>query len=158
MRLLGVLLLLVLGFGCREKTYVYELTEQTVAPNNGVKTKAKTTEQFLNIAYANLYQTPLSPNELVRLSELIQSIGDKQLAYEMVIARMMADPAVNLPGTDAMRADLPKFVGETYRRFYVRDPSAAERAWWVNYLETNTNLTAEEVYFSFATSNEYGFY
>ena len=158
MRPLHFLFALFLLFGCKEKTYVYELTEQTVTPNNGVKTKAKSTEQFLNIAYANLYQTPLSPNELVRLSELIQSIGDKQLAYEMVIAKMMNDPAVNLPATDVMRADLSKFVGETYRRFYVRDPSEAERTWWVNYLETNTNLTAEEVYFSFATSNEYGFY
>ena len=129
-----------------------------MAPNNGVKTKAKTTEQFLNIVYANLYQVPLSPNDLVRMSELILSIGDKKIAYETVIARMMNDPDIQLPDTGAMRADLNAFVGDTYRRFFVRDPTQAERAWWINYLETNTNLTAEEVYFAFATSDEYGFY
>ncbi len=151
-------LLVFLAFGCTEETVIYEVNPVTVTSNNGGKTKQKSTEQFLNVAYANLYQTALSPTKLARLTDVVNSIGDKQVAYETVIAKMMSDPNVILPPTAEMRADLPAFITETYQRFYVRNPTEAEKAWWVNYLETRTNLTAEEVYFTFATSNEYSFY
>ena len=158
MKYFPFLFLLLLAVGCTEETVVYEVNPVTVTSNNGGKTKLKSTEQFLNVAYANLYQTALSPTELARLSDVVASIGDKQVAYETVIAKMMSDPAVVLPSTEDMRADLPAFITATYQRFYVRNPTEAEKTWWVNYLETRTNLTAEEVYFTFATSNEYAFY
>lgn len=145
-------------FGCTEETVIYEITPLAVSSDKGGKTKEKTTEQFLNVVYANLYQTALSPSELVRLTNVVTSIGDKQVAYETIIAKMMTDPAVSLPSTQEMRADLPAFIVETYKRFYVRNPSEAEKEWWENYLETHINLTPEHVYFTFATSDEYNFY
>lgn len=143
---------------CTEETVIYDVNPIAITPNNGGKTKEKSTEQFLNVAYANLYQTALSPSRLVELTNIVTSIGDKQVAYETVIAKMMADPAVVLPSTESMRADLTVFITETYKRFYVRNPTEAEKTWWVNYLTTRTNLTAEHVYYTFATSNEYNFY
>jgi len=148
----------LLAFSCTEETVIYEVNPITVTSNNGGKTKEKSTEQFLNVAYANLYQTALSPSELVELTNVVNSIGDKQIAYETVIAKMMSDADVILPSTEAMRSDLGAFISDTYTRFYVRNPTEAEKTWWVNYLTTRTNLTAEHVYYAFATSNEYSFY
>lgn len=151
-------IIVFLASSCTEETVIYDVSPITVTPNNGGKTKEKSTEQFLNIAYANLYQTALSPSELVELTNIINSIGDKQVAYETVIAKMMSNSDIILPSTDSMRSDLVSFITETYKRFYVRNPTEAEKTWWINYLTTRTNLTAEHVYYAFATSNEYAFY
>lgn len=149
---------LFLVSSCTEETVIYDVNPITVTSNNGGKTKEKSVEQFLNVVYANLYQTALSPSELVRLTNIVTSIGDKQVAYETIIAKMMNDPDVVLPSTEFIRSDLSAFITETYKRFYIRNPTEAEKTWWINYLETRTNLTAEHVYYSFATSNEYNFY
>ena len=145
-------------FACKEKSYIHEVDEINVTQNNADKDKEKSPEQFINITYANLYQEPLSPNNLVDITDVITSIGDKQVAYETVIAKMMADPAVILPTKESMLANMESFIVDTYKRFYVRLPSEAEITWWENYIESNPNLTPELIYFSFATSNEYYFY
>ena len=145
-------------WSCKEKTYVYEVNDLTVSPNSGEKTKEKSTEQFVSIVYANMFQRGISSSEMVDLSDLIRSIGDKQIAYEVIIAKLMTDPELSLPSSSEMRNDMPKFVTETYRRFYVRDPSEAEKTWWINYIETRPDITPELVYYAFATSNEYYFY
>ncbi|MGK0366646.1 MAG: hypothetical protein ACI85O_003721, partial [Saprospiraceae bacterium] len=125
-------IIVFLASSCTEETVIYDVSPITVTPNNGGKTKEKSTEQFLNIAYANLYQTALSPSELVELTNIINSIGDKQVAYETVIAKMMSDSDIILPSTDSMRSDLVSFITETYKRFYVRNPTEAEKTWWIN--------------------------
>jgi hypothetical protein len=154
------LLFLLVLFSCKQenKTLLYEVSSIDVEPNNSGKDKEKSQEQFLNIAYANIYQQPLSPNELVDLSDVITSIGDKQVAYETVIAKMMAEPDVQLPTKADMDADVEQFVIDTYKRFFVRLPSEAEKTWFVNFIESNPNLTPEHIYFTFATCNEYYFY
>ena len=150
--------LIIMLFSCKEKSYVHEINEINVAQNNADKNKEKTPEIFINIAYANLYQEPLSANRLVDATEAVLSIGDKQVAYETLIAKMMVDTDVILPTNAEMRNDLETFVEDTYKRFFVRIPTEAEKTWWVNYLESHPNLTAEHVFFAMATSNEYNFY
>lgn len=150
--------LIITLFACKEKSYVHEVNEIDVAQNNADKNKEKTPEIFINIAYANLYQEALSANRLVDATEAVTSIGDKQVAYETLIAKMMADPDVVFPTNAEMRADLETFIEDTYRRFYVRIPTEAEKTWWINYLESHPNLTAEHIFFAMATSNEYNYY
>jgi hypothetical protein len=150
--------LIIALFSCKEKSYVHEINTIDVAQNNADKNKEKTPEIFINIAYANLYQEALSTNRLVDATETVQSIGDKQVAYETLIAKMMTDPDVILPSNAEMRDDLETFVEDTYKRFFVRIPTEAEKTWWINYLESHPNLTAEHVFFAMATSNEYNFY
>lgn len=145
-------------FSCKEKSYVHEINEIDVAQNNADKNKEKSPEIFINVAYANLYQEALSTNRLVDATEAVLSIGDKQVAYEVLIAKMMVDPNVILPTNAEMRNDLETFIEEAYSRFYVRIPTEAEKTWWVNYLESHPNLTSEHVFFAMATSNEYNFY
>ena len=145
---------------CKENSYYYEVNDVLVTPNNAVKTKQKTPEQYLSILYANLYQQALSPSQLVELSDVVKSIGDKQVAYETIVAKMMTDSEVQelLPKMNEMRANLDQFIRDTYQRFYVRFPTEAEKTYWVNYLESHPNVTPEHVYFAFATSDEYYHY
>lgn len=158
MRYFIYIFLVVALFSCKEKSYIHEVNEIDVAQNNADKNKEKSPEIFINIAYANLYQEALSANKLVDATEAVLSVGDKQVAYETLIAKMMIDPNVILPSDAEMRGDLEQFIIDTYQRFYVRIPTEAEKTWWVNYLESHPNLTSEHVFFAMATSNEYNFY
>lgn len=158
--LLYFILCTLLFSSCKEKTYIYEVNDILVTPNNAEKDKRKTTEQYLSILYANLYQQALSPNQLVDLSDIIASIGDKQVAYETVVAKMMSDSEVHalLPTAEDMRNDIELFIKNTYQRFFVRFPTEAEKTYWVNYIESHPNITPEHIYFAFATCDEYYYY
>ncbi|MCB0705932.1 MAG: hypothetical protein KDC34_11505 [Saprospiraceae bacterium] len=149
---------LFLFASCKEKTYYYEVNDIEILPNNSGKTKQKSVEQFINIAYANLNQKALSPDQLVDITDVIASIGDKQIAFETIIAKMITAPDVAIPPDSEMRADVPLFVVETYKRFYVRFPTEAEKTFWVNYINSHPTVTPETVYFAFATSDEYYYY
>ncbi len=158
MKVLSLLLLCLSLWTCKEESYIYEVNEVRVASSNTDKTKEKTKEQYLNIVYANLFQTALSPNKLVQASNVVESIGDKQVAYETILAKFMKEGNVVLPSNASMRADIPKFIIETYERFYVRKPTEAEKTFFVNYIESHPNITPEHIYFSFASSDEYYYY
>ena len=149
--------LLALG-GCKEKTYVYEVEEVDLYSNASEKDKEKTVEQYLSILYANMFQKALSPNQLVNAKDVIISIGDKKVAYETVISKFMNDPEVKIPSGPEMRDDIDGFLIETYKRFFVRFPSEAEKAWFRNFIEAHPNITPEHIYFAFSTCNEYNYY
>lgn len=153
-----LILFLLAVSACKEKTYYYEVNDVTVVPNNSEKDKEKTVEQFIAILYANIYQKAISPDQLVDLTELIASIGDKRIAYETILAKMITDPDVVFPSNSEMRSDIGKFVVETYKRFYVRLPTEAEKAHFTNYIESHPTVTPELIYYAFATSNEYNYY
>jgi hypothetical protein len=68
------------------------------------------------------------------------------------------DPGVQLPSVEEMNSDPDAFIEDTYKRFFVRVPSEAEKTWIRNFIQTNPYLTPELVYFAFALSNEYQYY
>ncbi len=158
-KLLYAFIALALLSSCQsEDKYVYELNAVEVLPANANKNKEKTIEQFISILYANLFQKALSADDMVEIRKLIESIGDKEVAYEILISNYMNRPDVILPRNEDMRADLDAFLEETYKRFFIRIPSQAEKAFLKNMIESDPNITAEMVYFSFALSEEYRFY
>ena len=140
------------------KEPIYELTDVGVLPPSANKDQPKTNEQYVSILYANLFQDGLNANEVYGIGQCIESIGDKELAREVIIGNFMSRPGVLLPTDSAMRADIDAFVIDTYRRFLVRDPNEGERTWFRNYIEADPNVTPEIVYFSFAMCDEYCFY
>ena len=160
--LLKTFFLVVLGalamVSCKENSYIYEVNEVSVSPNNSEKNKEKSVEQYVAILYANLFQQALSPDQQVDLANLIASIGDKQIAFETITAKLITDPNIKLPTNEEMRADVSAFVIDTYRRFYVRNPTEAERTYFVNYIESRPHVTPVLIYYAFATSNEYYYY
>ena len=143
---------------CQKDDIVYDINQLQSSSYNANKNKLKSVSQYISIVYANLFQKALSSNELVEITRCIESIGDKQVAHEIVLSNFMNEPDVIIPSDSLMRADLDLFLEETYKRFFVRDISEAEREFFLNYLNANPNVSSEMVYMSFALSNEYQFY
>jgi hypothetical protein len=158
-----LLLISILPFGllsCKKEIEPdqYELNQVKLYPSISAKNKLKSQEQYVSILYTNLFQQALSGNKLVEIIDCLESIGDKELGREVLISNFMNDPTVQLPSDSTMRANPEKFVGETYERFFVREPSQAELTWFSNFITAYPQLSAEMVYFSFALSNEYLYY
>ncbi len=159
LRPIGVLLFAaLLVTGCKKEVYIYELDPVDVSQFGGDKDREKTNQEYAAILHANLFQTALSANDLYKIDQCIQSIGDKQLAREVIISNFMNKPGVIIPTTEEMLADVDAFIVATYNRFLVRNPTEAEKTWFRNTIAADPNVTPELIYFSFALSEEYLFY
>lgn len=152
---------LIMGaFGCKKDPIEphFELTGYELYPATAGKDKLKTNQQYVAILHANLFQTALSANDIFDLNNCIVSIGDKELAREVIISNFMNKEGVQLPTEEEMNMDINQFIMDTYIRFLVRIPTEAEKTYLRNYIQSNPFMTPELVYFSFALSNEYMFY
>lgn len=152
--------LLVAGLttGCKKDAFIYEVDPVDLSQFDGDKDREKTNQEYAAILHANLFQTALSANDLYEIDQCIQSIGDKQLAREVIISNFMNKPGVMIPSDSLMHADVDAFIIATYNRFLVRNPTEAEKTWFRNTITADPNVTAELIYFSFALSEEYLFY
>ena len=156
--LFTILLCFPLIFSSCKKDDVYELNQINATSYNANKDKLKSTNQYISILHANLFQQALSANELVEISRCIQSIGDKQVSHEIVLSNLMNKGGVIIPSDSLMRDDLNLFLEETYKRFFVRDITEAEREFFLTFFESHPNVSAEMVYMAFSLSNEYQYY
>jgi hypothetical protein len=153
-----VFIFLISVSACQKDIYeVYEINDIDVLPINAHKNKAKTDAQYISIIYTNYFQEPIGPNKLLQALDAIRSIGDKQIAYDMVVSKYLAAAPV-IPTKAEMDADPEAFVRNTYLRFLTRQPIEAELSWMLNYLKSNPTVTPDLVYLSFSTSNEYYYY
>ena len=122
------------------------------------KNKQKTNTQFISILYADLFQQSISGKKLNDMAILATAVGDKGMLNELLVSNFMNDPAVILPTSAAMNADVDKFIDDTYVRFYLRKPTTYEKAFLKNMISTDASLTPELIYTSFALSDEYQYY
>jgi hypothetical protein len=148
----------VLISSCKKDDIIYDVNQVNATSYNANKNKLKTIPQYISILYANLFQKALSANELVEITNCIESIGDKEVAHEIVLSNFMNQSGVTLPSDSLMRADLNAFIEQTYKRFYVRDLTEAEREFFLNFFASHPDVSVEMVYFAFSLSNEYQFY
>lgn len=142
----------------KDPDVLFELTPVTLYGSAAEKDKLKSTEQFVSILYTNIFQQALSSNQVFELTRCLESIGDKELAREVVISNFFNAPGVIIPTVAEMQADINLFIDNTYKRFFVRLPTEGERTWTRNFIQNNPYMTPELVYFSFALSNEYLYY
>lgn len=143
---------------CQKELDVIYGVNKTQALRNSPKDKLKSNEQYVAVLHANLFQEGISVRNMTMIQQLVSSLGDKKLAYELIISSFMNDASITLPTTSEMNADKNAFIEATYERFYVRKPSELEKAWWINYLDSNPTITPELVYLAFALSDEYFHY
>lgn len=149
---------LILLNSCQKDIYeIYEINDIEVLPVNASKNKAKTDAQYISILYTNFFQIPIGPNKLLEALNAIRSIGDKQIAYDIIVSKYL-NQSPELPTKAEMNADPETFIRNTYSRFLTRQPTEAELAWMLNYFQSNPSLTPDLVYLSFATSNEHYYY
>ncbi len=148
----------VLVSSCKKDDLIYDLNQVNATSYNANKNKLKTIPQYISILFANLFQKALSANELLEITNCIESIGDKEVAHEIVLSNFMNKSGVTLPSDSLMRADVNAFIEQTYKRFYVRDLTEAEREFFLNFFESHPDVSVEMVYTAFSLSNEYQFY
>lgn len=137
---------------------LYQVNEEELLPSNVNKKRLKTNEQYVSILYANLFQKALSANKVYDISQCFESIGDKVVAREVLISNFMNKPDVLIPSVTQMNANVEQFVIDTYKRFYIRLPTEAEKEYIKKSITADPNLTPELVYMSFALSDEYMYY
>lgn len=142
----------------KEEDVIYNVNQVNANSYSSGKDKLKSISQYISIVYANLFQEALSANELVEITRCIESIGDKEVANEIILSNFMNKSGVLMPSDSLMRADIDSFLEETYTRFYIRKITEAEREFFKNFLESNPNVSVEMFYTAFALSNEYQFY
>ncbi len=148
----------ILTFSSCKKDPIYDINQIQSQSYNANKDKLKSIGQYISILHANLFQKALSSNELVEITNCIESIGDKEIAHEVILSNFMNKSGVIIPSDSLMRADLDLFIEETYRRFYVRDITEAEREFFLNFFMSHPDVSSEMVYTAFSLSNEYQFY
>lgn len=158
--LLSLLLIGLLALsGCKkEKIYTYGVDEVTVEQPGASKPTVKSDFELISIAYTDLFGTTIPPDKLQEAAISYQAFGDKRLVIDMLILNYLNDPSVILPSNASMRADLDAFVDATFRKFFVREPSAFERWYVADLIAKDATLTPDLVYYAFMTSNEYRFY
>ena len=163
----GYILLFIISVftitSCRkEESRLFDVNEVALLPPSSGKTKLKTDEQYVAILHANLFQTALSANQIFDISQCMESIGDKELAREIVISNFMNKPGTIIPSKSEMANDVDKFIVDTYNRFLIRNPTEAEKTYFNNYITAHITpadtLLPELIYVSFALSNEYMYY
>lgn len=167
---IGIVCLLVLSglFSCKKEiiqqvvydNIIYQVDTVAIYENALEKDRLKTPLQFISSVYSNLYFSSIPSNILDNLVLYRQSIGDKGLVNEMIINAMLEDPLVliNIPDDVAMRSDVSEFITTTYLRFYLRYPTEYEAYGLRELIESDTEMSAVDVYRAFLLSNEYQFY
>jgi hypothetical protein len=145
---------------CKKQETIYEYTvnNENILPANVSKTRLKTTDQYVSILYANLFQKALSSNNLFTISQCFDSVGDQILARQVLIANLMKKTGVIIPTVTEMNGNIDKFITDTYVRFYVRNPTESEKTYLRQFILADPNITPELVYISFALSDEYMYY
>lgn len=159
--LLQVICVIVLIFntGCTKEILVdYQVNNSNIYEVKAQKFKAKNEAEYISILYTNLHQKAIDPTALFQSQCVLYSIGDQNVAKEMLLSGYFNQSSIKIPSNTEMRADIPLFIENTYKRFYLRMPTEAEKMYFTQYIKNNTALSVEMVYTAFATSDEYSFY
>lgn len=150
--------LVILG-GCKkEDVFTYEVNDVEVNQPGAIKPNVKSDLEVISIAYTDLFGATIAPGELQELALSYQAFGDKRLMIDMVILNFLNEPNVQVPSSADMRADVESFVTASYRKFFVREPTAFEQWFVSDLIRKDADLSPELVYYGFMTSNEYRYY
>jgi hypothetical protein len=165
-RIGAIILVLTVVGGCKKTiiqnpvydNVIYNVDTVYLYSSNVEKDKQKTSTQYLSIMYADLFQQTIPTDVLTDLDELTLAIGDKGLQSALVVNGMVNAVTAIIPTDAQMRADVEAFVEDTYRRFFLRHPTAYEKHYMVELINGDPGLTPKLIYSAFAQSNEYLFY
>ena len=151
---------ILLLFSCKkEKNVTYQLNDVTIENNSANKDHLKSTTEFISIAYSDIFGTVISTNKLADLTTIYKAFGDKKLIEQMVIKNFLNEPTIQIPQIDrSSMSTINNFVTDAYKKLYNRNPDEYELWFVADLITKDDDLTAELVYYSLMTSNEYRYY
>lgn len=142
----------------KENVFIYGIEDVKVSRSNSTKENLKNEIEFISIAYADIFGTSPNQSSLNALSVIYLSFGDKKLIEDLIIKNMLNSPSAEIPTDQEMRTDIALFISNAYLKLYNRQPDEFE-AWKLNELiSSDISLTAQMVYYSMMTSDEYRYY
>ena len=158
-KLIFILSILIL-FSCKkEKKVTYNINDVNITQNAVVKDHLKSTTEFISIAYSDIFGTVITTNKLAELSTIYKAFGDKKLIEEMVIKNFLNEQSIQIPQIDrTSEATIQNFVTDSYKKLFNRTPDEYELWYVAESIVKDSDLTAELVYFSLMTANEYRYY
>ena len=145
-------------FSCKKEKQVFHVHNVNIEQNTANKDHLKSTTEFISIAHYHIFNDIIPTPKLSDLSTIYSSFGDKKLIGEMIIKNFLNDAGVDIPSDSLMRTDLNVFITQTYKKLYNRTPDENELWFIANMIEKDSDLTAEIIYFSLMTANEYRHY
>ena len=147
-------------FSCKkEKKVTYHVNNVNITQNSANKDHLKSTTEFISIAYSDIFGTVITNDKLADLSTMYTAFGDKILLEEMVIKNFLNESAVQIPQIDrTSELTIQNFVTDTYKKLFNRTPDEYELWFVTDLIQKDTVLTAELIYFSLMTANEYRYY
>ena len=160
MKKLIFLFSILILFSCKkEKKVIYHLNDVNITQNSYNKDHLKSTTEFISIAYSDIFGTVITNDKLSDLSAMYTAFGDKILLEEMVIKNFLNESAVQIPQIDrTSELTIQNFVTDTYKKLFNRTPDEYELWFVTDLIQKDTVLTAELIYFSLMTANEYRYY
>lgn len=156
---LPLLLSLALLSSCeKEPNVVYEVTDVNVGRDGANKQYVKSQTEFISIAYADLFGTNISQQELLAFGSAYAGFGDLKLIEDLIIRSFLKRPDLDIPTNTQMRANVDGFVAASYQKFFNREPNEFELWYMANLINSEPQLTPEMFYYGLMTSNEYRYY
>ena len=160
MKKIIILFSILILFSCKkEKKVTYHLNDVNITQNSANKDHLKSTTEFISIAYSDIFGTVITNDKLSDLSAMYMAFGDKKLIEEMVIKNFLNEPTTHIPILDrTSESTIQNFVSDSYKKLFNRTPDEYELWFVTDMIQKDTSITAELIYFSLMTANEYRYY
>lgn len=151
-------LITVLASCKKEEDLIYELEPVRVAQSGTGKSQLKTTDQFVTIAWQDLFGSNIPQYEMSKLNVVYTAFGDKKVVEDIIIRNFLNKPGLVIPSSPAINGDTLEFIKATYMKFYNREPGVFESFYLREQFRLNPALKPEGLYYALMTSDEYRFY
>ena len=158
-KIIFLLSILIIVSCKKEKKVIYHVNDINITQNAAAKDHLKSTTEFISIAYSDIFGTVITTDKLADLSTMYRAFGDKKLIEEMVIKNFLNESTIQIPQIDrTSEITIQNFVSNSYKKLFNRTPDEYELWFVADMILKDDALTAELIYFSLMTANEYRYY
>lgn len=142
----------------KEVDYLYEVNPVAVQSPGSIKSNAKSTVEFLTIAWADLFGTQIPQQELSKLNTVYVAFGDKKMIEDRILLNFLSKSGVQIPAQTNVAGDTVLYINNTYKKLFNRDANAFEQYYLKEQIRLNASMTSKVIWYALMTSNEYRYY
>ncbi|MBK7965461.1 MAG: hypothetical protein IPK10_09340 [Bacteroidetes bacterium] len=142
----------------KEVDYLYEVNPVAVQSPGSIKSNAKSTVEFLTIAWADLFGTQIPQQELSKLNTIYVAFGDKKMIEDRILLNFLSKSGVQIPTQTNVAGDTLLYINNTYKKLFNRDANAFEKYYLKEQIRLNASMTSEVIWYALMTSDEYRYY
>ncbi len=142
----------------KDKDILYYVEPVTVQQSGSGKNKVKSTVEFITIAWADLFGSPIPQQELVKLNTVYTAFGDKYLVEDRILQNLLNKPGIQVPANTNVNGDTLKFIENTYKKLYNRSPDAFEQYYLKEQIRLNPFMNSTVIWYALMSADEYRYY